>query len=129
VAAVPIYGRYDWFSREGSGRPEFIGILQRFIVKKRFAENRQDFLDASPIAKVRPDAPPFFVLHGEDDSIIPVGEGREFVAALSEKSDEVVVYSEIPHAQHAFDFFGSPHGHFTATAVAHFLDWVKAKRG
>ena len=129
VAAVPIYGRYDWFSREGSGRPEFIGILQRFIVKKRFAENRQDYLDASPIAKVRPDAPPFFVLHGEDDSIIPVGEGREFVAALSEKSDEVVVYSEIPHAQHAFDFFGSPHGHFTATAVAHFLDWVKAKRG
>ena len=129
VAAVPIYGRYDWFSREGSGRPEFIGTLQRFIVKKRFAENRQDYLDASPITKVRPDAPPFFVLHGEDDSIIPVGEGREFVAALSEKSDEVVVYSEIPHAQHAFDFFGSPHGHFTATAVAHFLDWVKAKRG
>ncbi len=34
VAAVPIYGRYDWFSREGSGRPEFIGILQRFIVKQ-----------------------------------------------------------------------------------------------
>ena len=37
--------------------------------------------------------------------------------------------AEIPHAQHAFDFFGSPHGHYTATAVAHFLDWVKAKRG
>ena len=38
-------------------------------------------------------------------------------------------YAEIPHAQHAFDFFGSPHGHFTATAVEHFLDWVRAKRG
>jgi acetyl esterase/lipase len=129
VAAVPIYGRYDWFSKEGSGRPEFISILQRFIVKKRFSANRQVYLDASPITKVRPDAPPFFILHGEDDSIIPVGEGREFAEALAQKSDEVVVYSEIPHAQHAFDFFGSPHGHFTATAVAHFLDWVKAKRG
>lgn len=127
VAAVPIYGRYDWFSRKGSGRPEFISILQRFIVKMRLADNRQVYLDASPITKVRPDAPPFFILHGEDDSIIPVGEGREFAKALEEKSDEVVVYAEIPHAQHAFDFFGSPHGHFTATAVGHFLDWVKAK--
>jgi len=129
VAAVPIYGRYDWFSKEGSGRPEFISILQRFIVKKRFSQNRQVYLDASPITKIRPDAPPFFILHGEDDSIIPVGEGREFAESLAQKSDDVVVYSEIPHAQHAFDFFGSPHGHFTATAVAHFLDWVKATRG
>ena len=129
VAAVPIYGRYDWFTREGSGRPEFIGILQRFIVKKRLRTDRQVYLDASPIAKVRPDAPPFFVLHGRDDSIIPVQEGREFVEALAQKSDNPVVYAEIPHAQHAFDFFGSPHGHYTATAVAHFLDWVKAKRG
>jgi acetyl esterase/lipase len=129
VAAVPIYGRYDWFSKEGSGRPEFIAILQNFIVKKRFSRNRQVYLDASPITKVRPDAPPFFVLHGEDDSIIPVGEAREFAEVLSQKSDDVVVYAEIPHAQHAFDFFGSPHGHYTATAVAHFLDWVKATRG
>jgi acetyl esterase/lipase len=126
VAAVPIYGRYDWFSKEGSGRPEFISILQRFIVKKRFSANRQVYLDASPITKVRPDAPPFFILHGEDDSIIPVQEGRDFAEALAEKSDGPVAYAEIPHAQHAFDFFGSPHGHFTATAVAHFLDWVKA---
>ncbi len=129
VAAVPIYGRYDWFSRDGSGRPEFIGILQRYIVKKRFRDNRQVYLDASPITKVRADAPPFFVLHGTDDSIIPVSEGREFVDALEQKSDSPVVYAEIPHAQHAFDFFGSPHGRFTATAVAHFLDWVKATRG
>jgi len=129
VAAVPIYGRYDWFTREGSGRPEFIGILQRYIVKKRFSQNRAVYLDASPITKVRADAPPFFVLHGTDDSIIPVQEGRAFAEALKEASDNPVAYAEIPHAQHAFDFFGSPHGDFTATAVAHFLDWVKAKRG
>ncbi len=129
VAAVPIYGRHDWFSREGSGRPEFIAVLQRYIVKKRLNANRQVYLDASPIIKVRSDAPPFFVLHGTDDSIIPVIEGREFADALEQKSDDTVVYAEIPHAQHAFDFFGSPHGHYTAIAVGHFLDWVKAKRG
>lgn len=129
VAAVPIYGRYDWFTGEGPGRPEFLAILQRYIVKKRFSTHRQVYLDASPITRVRPDAPPFFVLHGTDDSIIPVREGRDFAAAMSTTSTNPVVYSEIPHAQHAFDFFGSPHGHFTAIAVGHFLDWVKAKRG
>ena len=128
LAAVPIYGRYDWFTREGSGRPEFISILQKFIVKRPFDEARDLYLEASPITKVRADAPPFFVLHGEDDSIIPVQEGRDFVAALQGVSRNPVIYSEIPHAQHAFDFFGSPHGHFTATAVGHFLDWVRAKR-
>lgn len=127
AAAVPIYGRYDWFTKEGSGRPEFIAILQRYIVKKRFSENKQEYLDASPITRVRADAPPFFVLHGENDSVIPVGEGREFAAALKEVSESPVVYAEIPHAQHAFDFFGSPHGHFTADAVEKFLDWVRAK--
>jgi acetyl esterase/lipase len=127
VAAVPIYGRYDWFTRKGAGRPEFIAILQRYIVKKRFAEHRDVYLEASPITKVRSDAPPFFVLHGADDSIIPVREGRDFVAALKSVSTNTVAYSEIPHAQHAFDFFGSPHGHFTATAVAHFLDWVRGR--
>jgi acetyl esterase/lipase len=126
VAAVPIYGRYDWFSCEGSGRSEFIAILQRYIVKKHFTENRRVYLEASPITHVRADAPPFFVLHGQDDSIIPVAEAREFVDALAYESDSPVAYAEIPHAQHAFDFFGSPHGNYTATAVAHFLDWVKA---
>ncbi|MCW2691104.1 MAG: hypothetical protein JWR37_5994, partial [Mycobacterium sp.] len=29
VAAVPIYGRYDWFSKEGPGRKEFIAFLQK----------------------------------------------------------------------------------------------------
>ena len=63
------------------------------------------YLDASPIKRLRPDAPPFFILHGEDDSIIPVPEGREFAEAMRETSTSVVAYAEIPHAQHAFDFY------------------------
>ena len=66
VAAVPIYGRYDWFSTKGPGRREFVLILlQRLVVKKRLTKHLQVYLDASPITRVRPDAPPFFVLHGD----------------------------------------------------------------
>lgn len=125
AAAVPIYGRYDWFTDTGSGRGEFVKILQKFIVKLPFATNRQVYLDASPITLVHADAPPFFVLHGTDDSVIPVQEGRDFVAALQAVSKAPVIYAEIPHAQHAFDFFGSAHGHNTAAAVERFLNWVR----
>ena len=129
VAAVPVYGRYDWDSTEGAGRPEFIAFLQKFVVKKPFADNRQVYLDASPITRVTPYAPPFFVLHGRDDSIIPVPEGRAFVDALRGVSKAPVAYAELPHAQHAFDFFGSPRGHYTAAAIERFLSWVHATRG
>ena len=129
VAAVPIYGRYDWFTAHGSGRKEFIAFLQKFVVKKPFAQNRQTYVDASSIKRLRADAPPFFILHGADDSIIPVGEGREFAEALREVSTSTVAYAEIPHAQHAFDFYyGSPRAHYTARAVEEFLSWVHAKR-
>jgi acetyl esterase/lipase len=128
VAAVPLYGRYDWFTTDGPGRPQFIAFLQKFVVKKRFSEHRQVYLDASPITRLRPDAPPFFVLHGEDDSIIPVPEARAFVEALSDASASTVAYAEIPHAQHAFDFYGSPRAHYTAAAVERFLSWVHATR-
>lgn len=128
VAAVPIYGRYDWFGKVGTGRREFIAFLQKFVVKQRFREHRQVYLDASPVTRLRADAPPFFVLHGVDDSIIPVPEAREFVDGLREVSTSTVAYSEIPYAQHAFDFFGSTRGHNTAIAVERFLSWVHAKR-
>jgi acetyl esterase/lipase len=129
VAAVPIYGRYDWFTTRGSGRKEFIAFLQKFVVKKPFGEHKQVYVDASPIKRLRPDAPPFFILHGEDDSIIPVPEGREFAEAMRNTSTSVVAYAEIPHAQHAFDFYyGSPRGHYTAQAVEEFLSWVHATR-
>jgi len=130
VAAVPIYGRYDWVSTQGDGRKEFIAFLQKFVVKKPFAENMQTYVDASSIKRLRPDAPPFFILHGQDDSIIPVGEGREFAEALRAVSTSTVAYAEIPHAQHAFDFYyGSPRAHYAAQAVEEFLSWVHAKRG
>ncbi|VEG46633.1 esterase/lipase [Mycolicibacterium flavescens] len=128
AAAVPIYGRYDWVSARGSGRKEFIGFLQKFVVKKPISENKQTYVDASPIMRVRRDAPPFFVLHGQDDSIIPVQEGRDFVEALRKVSTSTVAYAEIPHAQHAFDFYGSPRAHYTAQAVERFLSWVHAQR-
>ncbi len=127
AAAVPVYGRYDWASTDGPGRTQFVrGFLQRLVVKKDYDENRSVYEQASPVNHVRPDAPPFFVLHGQSDSIIPAGEARDFVAALRAVSESTVAYAEIPGAQHGYDIFGSSHGQYSAAAVARFLDWVRA---
>jgi acetyl esterase/lipase len=126
VAAVPVYGRYDWFSTEGDGRREFVELLEKFVVKRKFATDRETYVDASPIRRLKADAPPFFILHGTDDSLIPVGEAREFVKELRAVSKSPVAYAELPSAQHAFDIFDSPRAHRSAEAVARFLSWVYA---
>lgn len=128
AGAVPIYGRYEWVTENYPDRREFGSVLERIIVKLPFTDNRQLYMDASPIAHVGPDAPPFFILHGADDTVIPVQEAREFVEALRDVSTSPVIYAEIPYAQHAFDIFGSARGHYTASAVERFLDWARATR-
>src|SRR6185312_2513790 len=55
VAAVSMYGRYDWFSTEGEGRREFVEMLEKFVVKKSHKEHRQVYVDASSIAHVHSD--------------------------------------------------------------------------
>ena len=52
-------------------------------------------------------APPFFVAHGEDDTLAIVETARRFVAHLRDSSPSPVVYAELPHGQHAFDLFHS----------------------
>ncbi|OBA81318.1 esterase [Mycobacterium sp. 1164966.3] len=124
VAAVPFYGRYEWYTTEAPGRAQFVDVLEKLVVKQKFSTHRDIYLDASPLRYVHADAPPFFVLHGTDDSLIPVAEAREFVQELREVSKSPVAYAELPYAQHAFDIFGSPRAHQAADAVARFLSWV-----
>ncbi len=61
----------------------------------------------APAEHVRPDAPPFLVLHGDHDTLIPAVRAREFVARLGAVSDAEVRYAELPGAQHSFDLFHS----------------------
>jgi acetyl esterase/lipase len=128
AAAVPLYGRYDWTSREGLGRGQFMTFLERAVVRSRYADNPDVFIAASPLFRVHPEAPPFFVLHGTADSVIPVEEAREFVAALTKVSRSTVGYLELAGAQHAFELFASPRARHTATAVESFLNSVWSRR-
>jgi acetyl esterase/lipase len=95
--------------------------LARYVFKLRRAETAEAFRTASPITHVSANAPPFFVLHGRNDSLIPVEQARDFTARLREVSRQPVAYAELPFAQHAFDIFGSARATHAAVAVEQFL--------
>jgi acetyl esterase/lipase len=119
-AAVPFYGIYD-FTRSEFVHPQMAPILGKYVFKRTRTEITEAFRAASPITYVSADAPPFFLLHGSNDSLIPVEQARNFSARLREVSSQPVVYGELPFAQHAFDIFGSVRAKHAAVAVEQFL--------
>ena len=124
-AAVTFYGVYDLTNRFDHWPNRGIqGLIERTLMKARRADDPERFEAASPIARVRPDAPPWLVVHGTHDSLVPVAEGRRFSAALRDVSSQPVCYAEIPDAQHAFEIFRSVRGHHTLRAVRDFLNTV-----
>jgi acetyl esterase/lipase len=126
-AAVPFYGVYDFTSHDEM-HPLMAPIVAKRVFKLGQAEVAEPFRMASPITHVSEDAPPFFVLHGTNDSLIPVEQARRFTTRLREISRQPVVYAELPCAQHAFDIFGSARAAHAAVAVEQFLAETYASR-
>ncbi len=127
-ACVPFYGVMDLTdspeaSRFGRG---LIEMLEKTVMKTQEHQHPDVFLGASPTYRVRPDAPPFFVLHGANDTLVPVETARTFVQRLRAVSRQPVAYAELPLAQHAFDVLASLRCQATTSAVADFLEGARA---
>ena len=69
------------------------------------------------------------MLHGTNDSLVPVEQPRVFVDELRKRSQQPVVYAEVPGAQHAFETMPSVRTHATAHAVERFLAVVRSRSG
>jgi acetyl esterase/lipase len=107
-ACLSFYGVYDLADRFAHWHNRGLqDLLERYVMKARLAEAAERFNDASPLSHVGAQAPPFLVVHGDCDSIVPVAEARAFVQALRCSSRAACVYIEVPGAQHAFEVFPS----------------------
>jgi acetyl esterase/lipase len=126
-AAIPYYGVYDMTGGTNRMARERRKFLERLVFKRRFASEPQLFEAASPICRVDPGHPPFFVIHGEHDSLVPVGEAREFVERLRECKGGPVAYAELPGAQHAFDVFPSIRTAHVIRAAERFANEIRAR--
>ncbi len=123
-AVVGIYGRYDWEDRSTPERDRFVDFLERVVVRRTIARHPEVFRDASPIARVHRNAPPFLVIHGSKDSVIPVEQARSFVERLRAVSHSMVGYLELPGAGHGFDLIDGERAGVTAHATSLFLNQV-----
>lgn len=104
---VGIYGVYDVLDRGGHYRNRGLRLLlTRRVLKVSPEADPEAWSRASPLEQVHAGAPPFLLLHGTHDSLVPIGMARDFAAALREAGAEVAL-AEFPGAQHAFEIFPS----------------------
>ena len=98
AAVVPFYGVYDLTNSGGfyyAGLRDW--VLEQIVFKRAYDEDPELFRDASPSFRVHADAPPFLVIHGDRDTLVPVGDARDFVERLRAVSNERPVrYVELP---------------------------------
>jgi len=123
-ATVSIYGRYDWHDRSTPERDGFVDFLENIVVQRRYARHKDIYRDASPIARVTESAPPFFVVHGSSDFLIPVAQARAFADELRATSRQTVGYLELPGAQHGFDLIDKNCTGSACTAITLFLNEI-----
>lgn len=118
IACLPFYGIYDLLVRNPT-RYDW-PFIARHVMKARVEDRPDLYRLGSPIDQVRPDAPPFLVVHGEFDSIVLPSESRHFVNALDD-AGAPVDYHEVHGAQHGFDAVASLRTRAVASLC---VDWL-----
>jgi acetyl esterase/lipase len=120
--AVPFYGVYDltdeYQLQKHAGQRK---LFEDSILKLSFAGNLEQYQAVSPLFRINEAAPPFLIIHGEKDTLVPVEEARLFAGKLREVSKQPVAYAEIRDAQHAFDMFPSLRSELVKQGVERFL--------
>ena len=81
---------------------------------------------STPLAYAGAHAPPFLVVHGDNDTYTPAQGARSFVERLRASSKSPVVYVELPGGQHSFDLFRSIRFEAVIDAVEGFAAWVRS---
>jgi acetyl esterase/lipase len=98
---VALYGYYGSVTRNGSPR------------------SRLPYATAS--------APPCFVVHGDQDSLVVVDDARGFIEQLRATSANPVVYAELRGVQHGFDLFRSRRFDTVVDAIEAFAAYTRSR--
>ena len=95
-------------------------LLENVVMHRRFSEHREVFEAASPTRRAHRDAPPFFILHGQNDAVVPASPGPRIPHGAAQGRGRTVAFAEIPNAHHAFDTIATLRCQLAAEAVASF---------
>ena len=85
----------------------------------------QGALPSSPRSYIHRDAPPFFLAHGDNDTLVPVASAASFADALRTASLSPVIYAALPGAQHTFDLLRSIRLEHVLDGIETFTTWIR----
>ena len=103
-------------------------LLERRVVQLPFEENRSIYEQMSPLHRISPDAPPFLVVQGGNDTLVDVQVARNFVDSFRRRALAPIYYVQLPLTQHAFDHTASPRTSSTTRAAVAFAESVTTRR-
>jgi acetyl esterase/lipase len=122
---IGLYGVYDFTHGVQHWPHGGLRHLLRFLVMKRaIADAAEEYMKASPIARIGAHAPPFFLVHGDSDVLVPIEEARRFAEVFRQRATSPVALAELPGACHAFDVVSSLRGSYMVAAVERFCGWL-----
>jgi acetyl esterase/lipase len=87
-----------------------MGWLQRLLLRRAFGTDSPNDIrlsEASPIQYVTFEAAPFLILHGEQDTAVPIEQAQELYERLSEAGVDATFIS-VENADHNFKPIGGP---------------------
>ena len=128
-ACVPIYGVYDFTDHlDIRGYARMRPFLERMVMPMKQADDPEFWHQMSPIFRVDPAAPPFFVVQGANDVFAWREEAQAFVERLSVASKSPVAYAQLPGTQHTFELFNSVRSASTVDAIVAFCADVHSRQ-
>lgn len=122
-ACVGLYGIYDMANRNRLRAPW--GLIPNTVMRARYAEQPARYHAVSPIDQDLSSSPPFLLVHGTRDTLVPIAEGRQFLDILRSGGRPVELVP-VPGAEHAFDAVSS---RTSRTVAALVRDWLQRTVG
>ena len=116
-AVIALFGPMDLLDAVGSTGEE---AVESFLGASA-AEDPDLWREASPITWVSPDDPPFLLIHGRDDQLVPFAQSVEMADALRQAGVEAVLLI-VPGAGHGFhNRLDTPQARQALDAILNFL--------
>ena len=101
---VAFYGVYNWLAPFSfKFLYPLMADLLKMVTRTTPEKNPTTFESASPFHHITKEAPPFLVIQGETDALIPMHEAEEFYQKLKDISQNNVGFLKLPLLEHAFD--------------------------
>lgn len=117
-ACVALYGIFDMANRNRTRAPW--GLISDTVMQATVERAPNRYSRMSPLDRITDSTPPFLIVHGTRDTLVPIAEAEQFVGALRE-AGRPVEYVPVHGAQHAFDAVSSPTTRATAAVIRTWL--------